>query len=568
MAHRTVSYGVATILRSGLLSSLLAGPLVAQSTIATIPAPARSTVFGSAVGIAGDVDGDGRVDVVVGDWFFGTAGIPGSAQVLSGANGSVLHTFVGTNFGDTLGRSVGPAGDLDGDGCADVLVGAPMHFCDCPSNGYVRVYSGRTGAVLRQIFGAHHFGWSSAHVGDLDADGSPDYVVGAPASYFFTLSEGNASVYSGASGAFLFAVSGTTNGSFLGVAVSGAGDVNADGIPDVAVGAPQWFEVTGPAGIGPGSMRLLSGLDGSTLWTAAGIALDDGYGAALAAAGDVDGDGLADVLVGVPGNDAAALDAGRAVLLSGAGGAVLRTLEGAAAGDRLGASVAGLGDVDVDGVPDLAAGAPFSDSPAADSGSVRVVSGSTGATLATFVGATAGAKLGTAVGGGGDLDGDGLDDAVLGSPAASGAIGATLVSLVPAGLSFFGLGLPGCTKRHHLSAGSAPAVGNGAFELRCDHAPASSLGLGIVANAADPGGADPFGLGVPLYVDFAASTEILALDFMSDAAGFGAAAAPIPPNPLLHGTTWHAQALWAWGAACSLPPYGLSSSHGLTIAIP
>ena len=102
------------------------------------------------------------------------------------------------------------------------------------------------------------------------------------------------------------------------------------------------------------------------------------------------------------------------VLLSGAGGTLLHRWDGAAAGDQLGTSVAGLGDVDLDGFPDFALGAPHSAAGGADSGSVRVISGKLGSTLMTFVGPAPGAQIGTSLGAGGDADGDTFPDAILG----------------------------------------------------------------------------------------------------------------------------------------------------------
>ncbi len=154
----------------------------------------------------------------------------------------------------------------------------------------------------------------------------------------------------------------------------------------------------------------------------------------VAAAGDVDGDGVGDLLVGSPHDGTNGADAGRVLVASGADGSTLLEVLGAAAGDRLGASVAGLGDVDGDGHDDIAAGAPGADT-------VLVVSGGGGQVLLTLTGA-AGGGFGHAVSGVGDLDGDGANDLVVGAPfespagaasgaahGFSGATGASLFSL-------------------------------------------------------------------------------------------------------------------------------------------
>ncbi|MBL8696404.1 MAG: hypothetical protein JNJ88_20070 [Planctomycetes bacterium] len=106
------------------------------------------------------------------------------------------------------------------------------------------------------------------------------------------------------------------------------------------------------------------------------------------------------------------------------------------------------------------------------------------------------------------------------------------------------------------------------FGITFNNAPPSSVGLGIVANAQDLAGSDPFSIGVLLHVNLFAATEIITLDYFSDALGNGLAAAPIPNAPTLVGDTYYAMALWAWPlSACFLFDYGLSTSSGLAITV-
>lgn len=130
----------------------------------------------------------------------------------------------------------------------------------------------------------------------------------------------------------------------------------------------------------------------------------------------------------------------------------------------------------------------------------------------------------------------------------------------------YGTGTPGCSGTQTIGANTCPNVNTPGFTLTCDKAPATSLGLGLVTNAADFAGSDPFGIGAILHTDLFLATEILNLDFTSDASGFGIAPAPIPATPALVGKTYFAIAVWAW-SSCSLPPFGLSSSRGLAITI-
>src|SRR5690606_28195335 len=137
----------------------------------------------------------------------------------------------------------------------------------------------------------------------------------------------------------------------------------------------------------------------------------DFAGRSVAVVGDVDGDGTTDLLVGADGVDGNSTDEGHAFLISGATGLVLRTFVGDSIGDFFGASVAGAGDVDGDGVPDLVIGA-YGDDPGdlLDSGSAVVISGATGTVLWKFLGATLEERVGWAVAGAGDVDADGHDD--------------------------------------------------------------------------------------------------------------------------------------------------------------
>ncbi len=160
------------------------------------------------------------------------------------------------------------------------------------------------------------------------------------------------------------------------------------------------------------------------------------------------------------------------------------------------------------------------------------------------------------------VNGDGSDDSVI----LSGA--AYLFDLdLSIGVSSYGTGSPGCAGTHTLGVNHAPMLGSPSFAITCDNAPPSSLGLGLVTDAQDLAGSDPFGIGVLLHADFFLATEVLSFDFVSDASGnaetIGTGIANDPP---LIGKTYYAMALWAW-TTCALPPFGLSTSRGLAITV-
>ncbi len=311
--------------------------------------------FGQRVANAGDVDGDGLDDLIVGA--ADRAAFPrgkGYARVFSGATGALLHHFVGPNTG-SFGGAVAGNGDVDGDGYADLIVGGTHE-----GDGSVRVYSGRSGAELFAFDGEplarEAFGASVSFLDDLDGDGRDEFLIGVPQSYptppYWSL--GHIELRSGADGALLHTF--TAGYHRIGTAITRLGDVNQDGAEDFA------FSSWDPQQIwSMGSVHVVSGKDYTELWSEEGSTAYTGFtfGYSLATAGDFDGDDVTDLLVGVPGtimNHARSV--GTVQVRSGANGEWLGTCTGYGGWDYFGYSVAGLGDVNGDGEPDFAVGAP------------------------------------------------------------------------------------------------------------------------------------------------------------------------------------------------------------------
>ena len=371
--------------------------------------------FGESVSSAGDVNNDGYTDLIVGVRLDGSNS--GSARIFSGKDGSTLFTFE-PRRGFFFGESVSGAGDVNNDGFDDVIIGAPGDNTNGNNSGSAFVLSGRNGLRLYTFDGdspEESFGGSVSGAGDVNNDGFPDLIVGAGRDDNNGVDSGSARVFSGQDGSILYTFEGDSPKERFGGSVSGAGDVNNDGYADLIVGAI--FDDN--SRVDSGSARVFSGQDGSVLYTFEGDASTDGgldeFGGSVSGAGDVNNDGYADLIVGASRDDDNGFDSGIARVFSGRDGSILFTFEGDSQNDRFGTSVSRAGDVNNDGHADLIVGAPTGfGSPA--NGSVRVLSGQDGTTIYTSDADGPLDVFGLSVSGAGDVNSDGLDDFIVGAP--------------------------------------------------------------------------------------------------------------------------------------------------------
>ena len=393
-----------------LALGLLAPAALGQSVLYTFDGDSSGDYFGTSVSGAGDVNGDGYYDLIVGAPYDDTNGsASGSARVFSGADGSVLHTFDGDSPDDLFGLSVSGAGDVNGDGYDDLIVGASYDDNNGSDSGSARVFSGADGSVLYTFDGdssGDEFGRSVGSAGDVNGDGYADVIAGA--RYDDT---GSARVLSGLDGSILYTFDGDSTGDRFGASVSGAGDVNGDGYEDLVVGAPS----DNNNGFRSGSARVFSGVDGSILYTFDGDSPYDEFGISVSGGADVNGDGFDDVIVGTYGDDNNGDRSGSARVFSGVDGSVLYTFDGDSPFDHFGFTVSGAGDVNGDGYADLIVGTPYDDNNGENSGIARVFSGIDGRVLYTFDGDSPNDWFGISVSGAGDVNGDGFDDLIVGA---------------------------------------------------------------------------------------------------------------------------------------------------------
>lgn len=347
-------------------------------TVYEAPGPRTGAQFGSAVAGVGDVDGDGHTDLIVGASraeVRGT-GAAGRAYLLSGTDGEVLHKFVPPQPRPRgfFGYSVTGVGDVTGDGTPDVAVGAAG---DSSYVGRVHLFSGASGDRIRRLTSPQplargFFARSMAGVGDVNGDGTPDLLVGA-------IGENRAYLFSGADGALLHSlVSSADHDDHFGhVAVPG--DVTGDAVPDLLIGAST---ATVADSTGAGRAVLYDGRDATRLRTLTEpeMTANGHFGYLVAGAGDVDGDGAPDVAVGAsrgPDGDAPVY------VFSGATGEVVRTLTPPSpeSDGFFGYEAAPADDVNDDGVPDLAVGTEIPVSERNPVGRVYLFSGASGTRL-------------------------------------------------------------------------------------------------------------------------------------------------------------------------------------------
>jgi hypothetical protein len=455
-----------------VLAGLLPSVVSAQTSLYTKLGDAGNDRLGLSVRSAGDVNQDGHPDFIAGapqdgNVFTSSAGY---ARVFSGIDGTTLFTKLGESANDRFGTSVSGAGDVNADGYADFVVGAPLAGS---GTGKVYVYSGHTGALLWSATGGagDQLGTVVAGVGDVNNDGYDDFLAASPIAAGGGTSRGVAIVYSGHTGAVLLTINGAFDGDYFGFSAAGVGDVNGDGHKDFVVGS-LFVGAT-----------LYSGANGSVLRTFT-APMDDRLGYSVAGAGDVDGDGVPDILVGAP-QDGNIFGPGNgyAVVYSGATGLVIRTLSGGASGDRFGSAVGGARDMNNDGHAEILVGADqFTTS---GPGYARLFNGADGSVVHTFLGLSQNERFGASVDGLGDLNGNGdLEIAIAapdaGSPASLAGrveVWSSNVGGCPSPYTFCGVNNNSTGQPALMAFGGSTSIAANNLTLVASGCPSNTVGL-------------------------------------------------------------------------------------------
>ena len=430
------------------------------------------------VNAAGDINGDGIDDIVIINAsektyvVFGTdSGFPAEFDLssLDGSNGFVVVTG-SANF---LGASANGAGDVNGDGFDDLIIGAFQASPNGESSGSsfiifgsaspsatidVDDLDGTTGFRVDGVAIQDNLGKDVSSAGDINGDGFDDILIGAPGVDTNGYNSGAAYVIFGSDedypaaidvdtldGDIGFRINGALVDSRTGWTVSNAGDINDDGIDDLFIGAPHVGATNGGSYIvfgtdtGVPATLELGTLDGSNGFRITNDVGDEASGMPVSAAGDINGDGIDDIIMGSPGADPHGSNSGSAYVIFGKTTPFAATLnlstvngtngfriDGSSIGNILGASVSGAGDFNGDGFDDLIVGAKYANPNGHNSGAIYVVFGTNAGFPATLDVSTLNYKngfkleglapddqLGYSVSAAGDVNGDGFEDLIV-----------------------------------------------------------------------------------------------------------------------------------------------------------
>lgn len=386
---------------------------------------------------AGDVNGDGYADILMSTFITEFGASKGGKVFLyfgtgSGISGTPNWTGTSSQDASNFGETVANAGDVNGDGFADIIVGAPRHSNGEENEGAAFVYYGSPSGLPKQPSWVAEgqqanafFGTAVAGGGDVNKDGYADVVIGA---HFFDngeTNEGRVFVYLGSANGLskdpVWTAEGNQVGANFGKSVTCAGDINKDGYSDVLVGAPNYDNGQNNEGRAFIFLGSNMGLTQSPAWTGESNQADANFGNSVAFAGDVNGDTFSDVLIGANRFDEGQSNVGKIFVYLGSSGGMSIYPDWSYAGNimdgNLGLAVAPAGDINGDGFGEIIVGS-FGGGQQSAKGIAYVFAGSakgmTNQVTQIAVQNNPQALVGQSVASAGDINGDGYADVMAG----------------------------------------------------------------------------------------------------------------------------------------------------------